>query len=104
MRKLSRFTDLKFSKELIFANIIIQLLWLISIISKSFCYSTERLNNANNLQRMDATDLDAVLENISLLIEDMEENINDTKVFLPLFFVNSKAFLYRCLMIFTGVV
>eukprot|EP00111_Clytia_hemisphaerica_P001315 TCONS_00003763-protein len=28
---------------------------------------------------MDATDLDAVLENISLLIEDMEENINETK-------------------------
>lgn len=29
---------------------------------------------------MDATDLDAVLENISLLIEDMEDNINETKV------------------------
>ena len=36
---------------------------------------------------MDATDLDAVLENISLLIGDMEDNINETKVTF-LFFIS----------------
>ena len=41
---------------------------------------------------MDATDLDAVLENISLLIEDMEDNINETKVIISLRFFQSRIF------------